>query len=335
MRIEAFDTDARVLIVAEAGNNHEGDFGLAAHLVDLAADCGADAVKFQTARADLFIAPADAERLARFRSYEFSPEQWDALARRARDRGLLFLSTPLDLESAAMLTPLVDAFKIASGDITFVPLIDHLASTRKPLVVSTGASDEATVARAVDRITSAWRARRHEGALALLHCVSAYPTSPEQAALRAIAALAARFHVTVGYSDHVLGIEAAVAAVAAGARIVEKHFTIDKARSSFRDHQLSADPADLLELVRRVREIERLLGAGGKTIQPADANLVAIRRSIATSRPLASGHVLHRDDLVWLRPATGFAPGEEASVVGRRLRHALPRGAILADRDLE
>jgi N,N'-diacetyllegionaminate synthase len=335
MRIAHIETDSRVLIVAEAGNNHEGDFGVATRLVDQAAACGADAVKFQTARADLFIAPADADRLARFRSYEFSPPQWEALSTRARDRGLLFLSTPLDLESAALLLPLVDAFKVASGDITFTPLLTYLASTRTPIVMSTGASDEATIARALDAVTSTWQTQRHQGALGLLHCVSAYPAPPEQANLRAIAWLASRFGTAVGYSDHVLGIDTAVAAVAAGARIVEKHFTIDKAQSSFRDHQLSADPDDLRQMVHRIREVERMLGAGGKAIQPAEANVTAIRRSLATSRAVPSGHVLTADDLMWLRPATGFAPGHEAQVVGRRLRHALASGAVLTDVDFE
>jgi N,N'-diacetyllegionaminate synthase len=335
MRIGPVDTDARVLVVAEAGNNHEGDFGLAMRLIDAAADCGADAVKFQTARAELFISPLDAARLARFRSYEFSPPQWAALSRHARARGLLFLSTALDLESAAMLTPVIDAFKIASGDITFTPLLQRLAASRVPLILSTGASDEATVARAVDTVTGAWRTLGHDGALALLQCESAYPAPPEEANLRGIAWLAARFGLTTGYSDHVLGTEAAVAAVAAGARIVEKHLTIDKAQSSFRDHQLSADPDEFCGMVRRIREIERLLGVNGKTVRPAEADTAAIRRSIATLRALPPGHVLRFEDLVWLRPATGFAPGDEARVVGRRLAHALSAGTILADRDLE
>jgi sialic acid synthase SpsE len=336
MRIGPLNSDTSVIVVAEIGNNHEGNFAVAGQLIDLAASAGADAVKFQTARADLFISPADADRRKRFASYEFTPGQWAQLSAQARRRGLLFLSTPLDLRSLELLTPLVDAIKIASGDITFAPLIDAAASTRRPMMLSTGAAGLDEVTAAVARVRAQWARAGHDGELAVLHCVSAYPTPPSEAQLRTIQSLAGTLDATIGYSDHVLGIDAAVAAAALGARVIEKHFTLDKNYSAFRDHQLSADPADLRALVERVRAIEPMLGQGGKAIQPAErGNRPAIRRSIAAATDLAAGHVLQGSDLIWLRPGTGLAPGQEHRLTGRSLVHAVKAGTLLSESDVQ
>jgi sialic acid synthase SpsE len=335
MRIGSHDTTQKVIVVAEIGNNHEGDFAVARKLIDLAGATGVDAVKFQTARADLFISPADADRRKRFASYEFSAAQWTQLSAQARSRGLVFMSTPLDLVSLEMLTPLVDAVKIASGDVTFAPLLDAAAATRKPLVLSSGASSVDEVAAAVARVRAQWTRVGHDGDLAVLHCVSAYPTPPHEAQLRAIPVLADRLEVTVGYSDHVAGIDAAVAAVALGARVIEKHFTLDKNYSAFRDHQLSADPADMRALVERVRAIEPMLGDGVKAIQPSErANQSAIRRSIAAASDLPSGHVLGSADLIWIRPGTGLAPGQEHLLIGRALVRDVRAGTPLSPSDV-
>lgn len=335
MRIGSRDTDSRVFVVAEIGNNHEGDFALAERLIDEAASAGTDAVKFQTARADLFISPAEPARLARLRSYEFRPDQWSTLAARAQRLGVAFLSTALDLESARMLDPLVDGFKVASGDITFTPLLDAVAATGKPLIVSTGASGMDDVARAVNRVRGVWRRLGRDGELAVLHCVSAYPVPPSEANLRMIPVLKAALGVTVGYSDHVEGIEAAVASVAAGARVIEKHFTIDKAYSSFRDHALSADPPQFREMVRRIRLVDAMLGSGEKELQPAERPMVqVIRRSIAAARDLPCGHTLHDGDFIWLRPGSGLPPGEEGRLVGRQLTRDVRRGELITAADV-
>lgn len=335
MRIGTHDTAARVLIVAEIGNNHEGDFDRARQLVLAAGRSGADAVKFQTARADLFISPGDADRLARFRSYEFSNDQWRTLADVARRETLAFLSTPLDLDSATMLEPLVDAFKIASGDITFVPLLRQVAATGKPLIVSTGASTVADIEAAIECVRTTWRSQGVKGDLALLHCVSAYPTPPGEANLAMIRTLSAFRDATIGYSDHVAGTEAAVVAVAAGARIIEKHFTLDKAQSSFRDHALSADPAEFRDMVTRIRHTEAMLGSGEKALQPCERAMVAaIRRSVAARHDLASGHLLTAGDLMWVRPGTGVAPGDQSQLIGRVLKRHVGCGELLGAADL-
>ena len=327
MRIGSFDTDERVLVVAEIGNNHEGDTGVARDLVELAADAGADAVKFQTFRADEFVSPSDGERYARMQRFELAPEVWGELAAAARRRSLLFLSTPLDLASVDVLEPLVDAYKIASGDIDFFPLLERVAATGKPVVAATGQSELEDVARAVEVLGPD---------VALLHCVTSYPAPENEINLRAIGVLAERFpSATVGYSDHTPGLDAGPLAVACGARIVEKHFTLDKHFSAFRDHALSADPPELHELVRRVRAAEALLGEARKSVQPSELEMrTAVRRSIAAARPLPEGHVLSAGDLIWTRPADGVRPGKEASFIGRRLQRAVETGEHLRLEDV-
>lgn len=332
MRIGSLDTDSRIVVVAEIGNNHEGDVERARKLVRAAAAAGADAVKFQTYKTELFVRPADEERFARLKSFELSQEAFAVLADLAHELGLAFVSTPLDLESATFLEEVADAVKIASGDNTFVPLIRQVAAGSKPMIMSTGLVD-LDEARAALELA---RGARPSGAeVALLHCVTAYPAQPAEINLRVIPELASALGCTVGYSDHTLGIEACVAAAAIGARILEKHVTLDPPPSDFRDHDLSARPDELAELVRRVRLVEELLGTGEKRPQASEVELRdAVRRSIAARRDLPAGHVIVASDLAWLRPGEGIAPGREGEVVGRILRRAVTAGEQLRPDDL-
>lgn len=347
MRIGDFDTSRRVLVVAEIGNNHEGDFALARELVRRAAAAGADAVKFQTYRTELFVRPTDAKRREQLRRFELRFEQVAALAELARAEGLLFIATPLDLASAAFLAGVCDALKVASGDNNFTPLLEQVAACGLPLIISGGMATTAELSAALATVRNAWQrageradadagGRDQAGRLAVLHCVSAYPTPPEQANLGAIATLARELRVTVGYSDHAEGIEAAALSVLAGARIVEKHFTFDKRRTTFRDHALSAEPADMAELVRRIRRYELLLGSGQKHPQPCEQpGLRAYRRSIVAARDLPAGHVLRWEDLNWQRPGDGLAPGCESQVLGGRLIRPLRCGENITAEALE
>ncbi len=330
MRIGNRDPMERVLIVAEIGNNHEGDAAVAEELIVRAAEAGADAVKFQTYRTEHYVSRGDRRRFDQLKSFELAPQELERLRERAASSEVLFLSTPFDLESVRRLEPLVAAYKIASGDNTFRPLLQAVAETGKPVIVSTGLADLEEIAAAKATIEAVWRKCRVRQELALLHCVSSYPVPADEANLAAIGTLRAAFGCTVGYSDHTLGIDAAALAVAAGARIVEKHFTIAKDHSGFRDHRLSADPRDLAELVRRIRAIERQLGDGRREPQPCERPLVTpLRRSLAVTRDLPAGAVLSRTDLTWVRPGGGYAPGEEALVEGRELAVPVAAGQII------
>ena len=247
----------------------------------------------------------------------------------------MFFSTPFDPVTARDLEPFVPAFKIASADITFFPLLEAVAETGKPVILSTGLAtlEEARTAR--DFIHDIWRSRGITQDIALLHCVSCYPVPPEEANLAALPKLRSLCRVT-GYSDHTLGVDAAVLAVALGARIIEKHFTLDKNLSSFRDHQMSADPEEFSLLVRKVRQAETLLGQGSREVSACEEGSVsALRRSIALNKDLPAGTEITAADLRWVRPGTGIAPGRESAVMGRRLRRDVGAGVPLVEADLE
>ncbi len=335
-------------VIAEAGVNHNGSPDLALALVEAAAAAGADAVKFQhfdpakLAREDAGMADYQVANLGRRQSQR---EMLDALvlsrdvlvraARRAGELGIGFLCTPFDTASAADLADLVPAWKVSSTDLTNWPFLAALCRLGKPLILSTGM---ATLDEVTD--TAAFVAPRVRGGagfapLTVLHCVSAYPAPLEACNLRGLPVMAAALpDAAVGYSDHTLGIGAPVAAVALGARMIEKHLTLDKAMPG-PDHKASADPAEFAAMVRAVREAAAALGRAVKEPQPCELqHRDTVRRSLHLTRSLAAGHVLGEDDLVALRPADGLAPNRLAQVLGRRLARAVAGGRPLTEGDL-
>ncbi|MGH7579763.1 MAG: N-acetylneuraminate synthase, partial [Gemmatimonadales bacterium] len=330
-------------VIAEAGVNHNGDAGLAHRLVDVAADAGADAVKFQTFDPELLVSPlarkavyqiantgSSESQLEMLRRLVLPPEALAPLAAHAADRGLLFLSTPFDEASADLLDGLgVPAFKVPSGEVTNHSLVAHVAAKGKPVLMSTGMCTLGEVAEAVEVV------RDHGNPpLALFHCVSSYPAAAADCNLRAMATMQAAFGVPVGWSDHTEGIQLSLAAIAAGADLLEKHFTVDRSLPG-PDHPASLEPDELAALMRAVREVESALGDGVK--QPVSselANAAMARRSLHASWPLPAGHVLQAADLVALRPGTGLSPALRDRLVGRTLRAAVERGEMLGERHL-
>jgi N,N'-diacetyllegionaminate synthase len=330
MNIGSFDTNKRVLVVAEIGNNHEGSYTLAEEMVGQAAQTGADAVKFQTFRTELYVSCLNKARFERLKSFELTFDQFERLSRTARNAGIIFLSTPFDLDSAEFLNSIVPAFKISSGDNNFYPLIEKVAGFGKPIILSSGLADMGEVKQAKSFIEQKWDNSEQKPGLAVLHCVSGYPVKPSEANLGAIEHLNEELGCTVGYSDHTMGIEAAVLSVALGARIIEKHFTIDKDYSGFRDHQLSADPGEMTKLVERIREVRVYLGSGKKVVQKVEeANIPLLRRSIVAKVDLAAGSTISTDDITWVRPAGGLRPGSETIVVGKRLGRPASKGETI------
>jgi N,N'-diacetyllegionaminate synthase len=335
VQIGSFELGQRPLLIAELGNNHEGDAGVARELVHAAADAGADAVKLQTFRVDEFVRPSDEARYRQLARFELSADEVQALAALAHELGLLFVSTALDFSSVALLEPLVDAYKVASGDNDFVALLDRLADTHHPLIVSTGLLGLDEIRALKERIEAHRAARADDPRLAFLHAVTAYPCPPEQVNLRAIPTLARELGCPVGYSDHTLGIDACVLAATLGAAILEKHVTLAHDFSSFRDHQLSATPDELRQLVAALESTQVLLGSAVKEPQPAEEELrTAVRRAIVAARDLAAGTVVADADLTWMRPRDGLAPGQEAVLVGRRLERAVARGEAIREEHL-
>lgn len=327
MQIGQHNTEDKVLIIAEIGNNHEGDFDLACEMVRLAAEAGADAVKFQAIVPDRLVAASETDRIEQLNRFRFTPEQFGGLRDVADKNGILFMSTPFDLATVDWLDDLVPVYKIASGDNDFYPLIDKIAKTGKPVIVSMGFGHAGNGSELVEILRNSWK--RHgvpETGIGLLHCVVSYPTPINEAGLSALEQLRIP-GVTVGYSDHTIGIRAIELAVAAGARIIEKHFTIAKNHSNFRDHQLSADPEELAALVKSIHEVETLLGDPMKLIKECEtSNEMLVRRSIAAARDIAVNESITWDDLCWVRPRVGLKPGEEDSVIGRKLTKAIAHG---------
>ena len=334
MKIGHVDLNKDVLIIAEIGNNHEGSYALAEEMIGLAAQAGAGAVKFQTIVPNRLVSATQNARVQQLERFRLSYDEFEKLSKVAEQENILFLSTPFHLESARFLEPLVPAFKIASGDNNFFPLIEVIAGTGKPIIMSTGLMNLTEIVQSKDFIERIWHENGIQQELALLHCVVSYPTAPNDANLLAIKQLQ-KLGVTVGYSDHTIGIEAAVLSVALGARIIEKHFTIAKDYSDFHDHRLSADPQDMAQLVQRVKQALELLGDGEKSLPDCERKVISkVRRSIVASRNLAKGTVLTWDDITWVRPATGLAPGREEEILGKTLIRTVEQGEMILPDDL-
>jgi len=324
-------TGSGPFVIAEIGVNHGGDLALARRLVEEAAAAGADCVKFQTYKAEslaIRAAPAYWDRRLEpaatqcelFRRYDrFDAEDYAHLAAHAARCGVAFASTPFDLAAVDMLAPLMPFFKIASADITNLPLLVACARRGKPLLLSTGASHLAEIEAAVRVVREFLPANQ----IGLLHCVLSYPTAAADANLRAIEHLAGVFpgH-PIGYSDHTRPDPAMLLltrAVMLGAAVVEKHFTHDKSLPG-NDHYHAMDAADLRTFRAGLALIEAADGAGDKTVLPAEeAARLHARRSLVAVRPLPAGHVLAEGDLTAKRPACGLPPSELHRVVGRRL----------------
>lgn len=325
----------RTWIIAEIGVNHEGDADLAADMIRQAADAGADAVKFQTFRAEHYVSSVQPERRERARGFELSEAQFRDLAAVAKECGVIFFSTPLHPNDIDFLNQIAPLVKISSGDLTHLRLIAHAAETGRPLILSTGLGTREEIAAAVATVEAVRPDIRESGELLLMHCVAAYPTPEDEANLRNIEWLAEEFGCPVGYSDHTLGIKACELAVAVGAVVLEKHFTYRKEDQSFHDHLLSADPDDLANLVKAVRQAETYLGRRERRRGAAETELMAhMRRSIGTTRDLAAGHVLTADDLTFLRPAWGVGIDVYDSLIGKTLKRDMPHGDLFKEEDV-
>jgi N-acetylneuraminate synthase/N,N'-diacetyllegionaminate synthase len=323
MKIGNLDLRQKRLLIAEIGNNHEGDAHLALELVDAAAAAGAQAVKVQVINPEKLVNRSQTERIAQLTRFRLPLAVMAEMAARARTRGLLFIASAFDEDSLLEVAPFLSAIKIASADLDFHPLLIRAAAQDKPIILSTGMATLTEVREAVNLIQAHLPPPRLlNESLALLHCVSLYPTPLQLANLKAIHTLRNEFHLPTGYSDHCLGMESALVALALGARIIEKHFTLDKTRQTFRDHALSADPRDLQRLAEVMAAFDDLLGKGKKNPGAEELSMAAVaRRAIVAARDLTPGERLLPADLEFVRPREGgLPPAAAAALVGRRLR---------------
>jgi N,N'-diacetyllegionaminate synthase len=318
----------RVLIIAEAGVNHNGDLGLARQLIDAAADAGANLVKFQTFNADRQVTRTARKAVYQTKTTDIKESQYEMLRRleltadmhkkliaHCEARKIGFFSTGFDIESVDLLVSLgQDHFKIPSGEITNLLYLRHIGRFGKNIILSTGMATLGEIEAAIHALEQAGTPRAN---MTVLHCTTEYPTPMNEVNLRAMQSIQAAFGVAVGYSDHTPGIEVAVAAVAMGASVIEKHFTLDRSLPG-PDHKASLEPKELESLVSAVRNIEIAMGDGVKRLTASEGkNKLVVRKSLVTSRAIKAGEVFSTDNVTSKRPGNGISPMRWDEVMGR------------------
>ena len=328
----------KTFIIAEAGCNHNGSIELAYRLIDEAVAAGVDCVKFQTFKAESLVA-ADAQmaeyqkknigksetQFAMLKKLELSYADFTKLKAYCEGKNILFLSTPFDLESIDFLDELGMPFwKVPSGEITNYPYLKKLAATGKPVVMSTGMSDMTEIRQAIEVLQ-----KYGAGEIKLLHCNTEYPTPMQDVNLLAMLAMHKEFNCPVGYSDHTKGIEVPIAAVALGAEVIEKHFTLDRNMEG-PDHKASLVPQELQAMVAAIRNIEQAVGRPEKFVTDSEGkNREIARKSIVAKRPLAVGDIFTEENLTVKRPGNGLSPMLWEEVLGKKAPHAFARDEMI------
>lgn len=330
-------------IVAEAGINHNGDLDIAKKMIRLAKRCGADAVKFQTFRAEEIVSnPKEAysyktrgkiikeSMYKMFKRYEFNPDDYRIISDYCRKMNIIFFSTPQNISDLEILLDIgVPAIKVGSDDLVNLPLLEYYAQKKLPIIISTGMSYMSEIEDAVKGI------KKYNDKLAILHCVSSYPAISEEINLISINTLRSRFPgAVIGFSDHSAGITACIGAAALGVKILEKHFTLSKSMKG-PDHAFSMDPRELSALVRETRYIERAMGNSDAPLSKNEMKMRKLcRRSLVAARNIARGEILKKMDLFAKRPGTGVLPKDINLLIGRRTKRPIKKDDMINFRDL-
>ena len=319
----------KTFIIAEAGVNHNGSMEIAKKLVDVAAEARVNAVKFQTFKAKNIVTKfaqkaeyqkettsASKTQLEMVKRLELDVNAHEKLMVYCRGEEMMFLSTPFDLESIELLNKLgVEIFKIPSGEITNLPYLRKIGGLKKKIILSTGMADMREIENALDILMGAGTPK---DSITVLHCNTEYPTPMEDVNLKAMLVIRDTFGVNIGYSDHTSGIEVPIAAVALGAAVIEKHFTLDKNMDG-PDHKASLEPKELKTMVNAIRTIEKAMGDGIKRPSPSELrNKPVVRKSIVAARDINKGNIFTEDNITVKRPGTGVSPMEWDSIIGRK-----------------
>lgn len=337
----------KTVIIAEAGVNHNGDLERAKELIKVAANAGADFVKFQTFKADKIVSKeakkasyqnknindGDDSQYNMLKKLEMPDEWYPELLALCKKENIKFLSTGFDNESIDFLNELpIELFKIPSGELTNKLYLQHIATKKKPVVLSTGMADIKEIRDAVEVLVNAGLDKTN---LAILHCNTEYPTPMEDVNLKAMLHIQQELGVEIGYSDHTLGIEVPIAAVALGAKVIEKHFTLNRNLPG-PDHKASLEPDELVAMVKAIRNIEMAIAGNGiKEPSPSEKeNKKVVRKSIHTNKPLTKGHILKEEDLIALRPGDGLSPMNDSQVVGKEIVRDLTQFHKISKTDL-
>lgn len=318
---------SRVFIIAEAGVNHNGSIELAKKLIDVAVDAGADAVKFQTFKADNLVSKSaqkaeyqkkntdnDESQYQMLKKLELDKSAHDEIISYCKKKNIMFLSTPFDHESIELLNSFeMPIFKIPSGEITNLPYLRHIGQLGKDVILSTGMSTLQEIEDALEVLVNSGTVKEK---ITVLHATTEYPCPMDEVNLRAMQTISAAFTVKVGYSDHTQGIEVPIAAVAMGACVIEKHFTLDN-KMDGPDHKASLEPNELKSMVQSIRHVEKALGDGVKRPSKSEINnMVVARKSIVASRDINAGEVLSLESITVKRPGTGISPMKWDDILG-------------------
>lgn len=319
----------RTLIIAEAGVNHNGSIELAKQLIDVAASAGVDYVKFQTFKTENLVSKyaqkadyqqrnvddSDGLQFGMLKKLELSPTQHRELIQYCKERNIHFFSTAFDLGSIDFLSELkLGLWKVPSGEITNYPYLKKIAQKGEPVILSTGMSDLQDIANAI-AVLEKYGVERN--LITILHCNTEYPTPMCDVNLRAMQSIAEQFKVNVGYSDHTVGIEVPIAAVALGAKVIEKHFTLDRGMEG-PDHKASLEPTDLRNMVTAIRNVEAALGAMDKKVTESEAkNIMVARKSIVAAQKIKPGDVFSEENITVKRPGNGISPMRWEEVIGQ------------------
>lgn len=335
----------KVFIIAEAGINHNGNIEIAKKLIDAAVIAGADAVKFQTFKAEKLVTQFAVKAKYQQKNTSSSESQFEMLKKLqlstanyrelflyCKQKNIIFMSTPFDEESADFLEKIgMKIFKIPSGEITNIYLLQHIAKKKKSIILSTGMADLGEIEKAVNWIYTI----NSMADLTLLHCTSSYPAATEDVNLSAIKTMRKVFGLPVGYSDHTIGIEIPIAAVAIGATVIEKHFTLDKNMEG-PDHKTSLEPPELKTMVKAIRNVEKAIGDGIKKITLSEKNTKEVsRKSLTAKRNIKSGEVIKINDIDIKRPGTGISPEFKEIIAGMQVKKNIKVDSIIKWEDFK
>ena len=343
-----------VFIIAEAGVNHNGNPDIAKRLIDVAVDAGANAVKFQTFQADKLVIPnadkanyqldntnKNETQYDMLKKLELAEDAYSKLFKYSSKKNIIFISTPFDEESLDIICDIgVPIIKVPSGEITNQPFLYRIAQKQKPIIISTGMSGLGEIENAIHWIN--WNQNSLnfdsfplENHINLLHCVSNYPAAFQDINLNAIQTMKRAFGVPVGFSDHSLGIEVSIAAVAIGASIIEKHFTLDKTLEG-PDHRASLEPHELKHMISGIRHIEVAMGDGiKKPVQSENNTRQVARKSLVAAKDISKGRILTSDDLIAKRPGTGLSPEFKDIIIGLQAKNHITKNTLLKWEDFK
>lgn len=323
----------KVFIVAEIGNNHEGNLATAFKLIDKAKEAGVDAVKFQTYDVKKYYSSnTDKQRINTLKKFQLSHKELIRLSNYAKKIGLVFFSTPFDEDSAVFLNEIQNIFKISSGDNDFYNLIERVLSFNKPIIISTGMMDFKELKNLYQFI----KKKKFKNQICFLHCVSSYPVPINELNLNSIIFLKKKLpKCIIGYSDHSDSIESCILAAHLGAKVIEKHFTLNKNYSSFRDHKLSANPDEMKRMVCTIRNLDNILGKKQKKIQESEKkNLITSRRAIASNKILKKNSVVGSGDIFYVRPRPIYSISSEKKIIGKKINKIIKFGEQFKQKDL-